>query len=212
MNKQQIFNFERNEIRTIEINKEPYFVGKDVAEILGYANPRKALADHVDGEDKDGVTIRDSIGRNQKMTAINESGLYSLILSSKMPNVKKFKRWITNEVLPSIRKNGMYMTDEKAYDVVTNPNSLADLLQQASDQLKQKDLVIQELKPKALFADSVSASHTSILVGELAKLLKQNGLDMGQNKLFAWLRDHGYLIRRKGTDYNMPTQRAMEQG
>ncbi|WP_423366617.1 phage antirepressor [Melissococcus plutonius] len=210
MNKQQIFNFERNEIRTIEINKEPYFVGKDVAEILGYANPRKALADHVDGEDKDGVTIRDSIGRNQKMTAINESGLYSLILSSKMPNVKKFKRWITNEVLPSIRKNGMYMTDEKAYDVVTNPNSLADLLQQASDQLKQKDLVIQELKPKALFADSVSASHTSILVGELAKLLKQNGLDMGQNKLFAWLRDHGYLIRRKGTDYNMPTQRAME--
>ncbi|MGK9295923.1 BRO family protein, partial [Melissococcus plutonius] len=176
MNKQQIFNFERNEIRTIEINKEPYFVGKDVAEILGYANPRKALADHVDGEDKDGVTIRDSIGRNQKMTAINESGLYSLILSSKMPNVKKFKRWITNEVLPSIRKNGMYMTDEKAYDVVTNPNSLADLLQQASDQLKQKDLVIQELKPKALFADSVSASHTSILVGELAKLLKQNGL------------------------------------
>ncbi|MCV2506046.1 phage antirepressor, partial [Melissococcus plutonius] len=178
---------------------------------LGYSNTRDVLAKRVDEEDK-GVAICDTLGGTQELVIINESGLYALILSSKMPNAKKFKRWVTSEVLPSIRKNGMYMTDQKAYDVVTNPNSLADLLQQASDQLKQKDLTIQELKPKALFADSVSASHTSILVGELAKLLKQNGLDMGQNKLFTWLRDHGYLIRRKGTDYNMPTQRAMEQG
>ncbi len=211
MNTPQIFNFEQNEVRTILLNDEPYFVGRDVAKVLGYSNTRDVLAKRVDEEDK-GVAICDTLGGTQELVIINESGLYALILSSKMPNAKKFKRWVTSEVLPSIRKNGMYMTDQKAYDVVTNPNSLADLLQQASDQLKQKDLTIQELKPKALFADSVSASHTSILVGELAKLLKQNGLDMGQNKLFTWLRDHGYLIRRKGTDYNMPTQRAMEQG
>ncbi|WP_423253654.1 phage antirepressor [Melissococcus plutonius] len=211
MNTPQIFNFEQNEVRTILVNDEPFFVGKDVAKILGYSNTAKAIRDHVDIEDK--LTERIVLsGQKREVNVINESGLYSLILSSKMPNAKKFKRWVTSEVLPSIRKNGMYMTDEKAYDVVTNPNSLADLLQQASDQLKQKDLVIQELKPKAIFADSVSASHTSILIGELAKLLKQNGLDMGQNKLFAWLRDKGYLIRRKGTDYNMPTQRSMEQG
>ncbi|WP_423360700.1 phage antirepressor, partial [Melissococcus plutonius] len=217
MNGSQIFNFEKNKVRTTEINGEPYFVGKDIAKILGYANIHDALTNHVDNDDR-GVANYDTLGGKQTMTVINESGLYSLIFGAakqgKNKQVKakaqKFKHWVTNEVLPSIRKNGAYMTDEKAYDVVTNPNSLADLLQQASDQLKQKDLVIQELKPKALFADSVSASHTSILVGELAKLLKQNGLDMGQNKLFAWLRDHGYLIRRKGTDYNMPTQRAME--
>ncbi|BAK21873.1 phage repressor protein/antirepressor Ant [Melissococcus plutonius] len=209
MNELQIFNFEQNEVRTILVNDEPYFIGKDVAKILGYERTDNAVRKHVEDEDRLMHQISAS-GQNRNMIFINESGLYSLILSSKMPNAKKFKRWVTSEVLPSIRKNGMYMTDQKAYDVVTNPNSLADLLQQASDQLKQKDLTIQELKPKALFADSVSASHTSILVGELAKLLKQNGVDMGQNKLFAWLRDNGYLIRRKGTDYNMPTQRSME--
>ncbi|MGK9479727.1 phage antirepressor, partial [Melissococcus plutonius] len=209
MNTPQIFNFEQNEVRTILLNDEPYFVGRDVAEILGYKNGSRDINRHVDDEDRQNYQ-NGTFESPRGLTIINESGLYSLILGSKLQTAKKFKHWVTSEVLPSIRKNGMYMTDEKAYNVVTNPNSLADLLQQASDQLKQKDLVIQELKPKALFADSVSASHTSILVGELAKLLKQNGLDMGQNKLFAWLRDHGYLIRRKGTDYNMPTQRAME--
>ncbi|MGK9305115.1 phage antirepressor KilAC domain-containing protein, partial [Melissococcus plutonius] len=160
--------------------------------------------------------VNNYLGKNSPIVAkgdfIPEPMVYKLAFKANNKNAEKFQDWLATEVLPSIRKNGMYMTDAKAYDVVTNPNSLADLLQQASDQLKQKDLVIQELKPKAIFADSVSASHTSILVGELAKLLKQNGLDMGQNKLFAWLRDKGYLIKRKGTDYNMPTQRAMEQG
>ncbi|MCV2505677.1 phage antirepressor [Melissococcus plutonius] len=211
MNTPQIFNFEQNEVRTVLLNDKPYFVGRDVAKVLGYSNTRDVLAKRVDEEDR-GVAICDTLGGTQELVVINESGLYSLILSSRMPNAKKFKRWVTSEVLPSIRKNGIYMTDEKAYDVVTNPNSLADLLQQASDQLKQKDLVIQELKPKAIFADSVSASHTSILVGELAKIINQNGLDIGQNKLFDWLRDKGYLIKRKGTDYNMPTQRSMEMG
>ena len=210
MNNLQLFDFEGNEVRTLKIDDEPYFVGKDVANILGYSNTRKALQDHVDLEDKkDGVTIRDSIGRNQKPTVINESGLYSLILSSKMPNAKKFKRWVTSEVLPTIRKHGVYMTDEKAFDVVHNKNGLADLLQQAADQLKQKDIQIEEMKPKAMLADAITASETSILVGEMAKILKKNGVNTGQNRFFKWLRANGYLIKRKGTDYNMPTQKSM---
>ena len=206
----QLFAFEGNEVRTLKIDDEPYFVGKDVANILGYSNTRKALQDHVDLEDKkDGVTIRDSIGRNQKPTVINESGLYSLILSSKMPNAKRFKRWVTSEVLPTIRKHGAYMTDEKAFDIVHNKNGLADLLQQAADQLKQKDIQIEEMKPKAMLADAITASETSILVGEMAKILKKNGVNTGQNRFFKWLRENGYLIKRKGTDYNMPTQKSM---
>lgn len=206
----QLFAFEGNEVRTLKIDDEPYFVGKDVANILGYSNTRKALQDHVDLEDKkDGVTIRDSIGRNQKPTVINESGLYSLILSSKMPNAKKFKHWVTSEVLPAIRKHGAYMTDQKAFDVVHNKNGLADLLQQAADQLKQKDIQIEEMKPKAMLADAITASETSILVGEMAKILKKNGVNTGQNRFFKWLRENGYLIKRKGTDYNMPTQKSM---
>lgn len=206
----QLFTFEGNEVRTLKFDDEPYFVGKDVANILGYSNTRKALQDHVDLEDKkDGVTIRDSIGRNQKSTVINESGLYSLILSSKMPNAKRFKRWVTSEVLPAIRKHGAYMTDQKAFDVVHNKNGLADLLQQAADQLKQKDIQIEEMKPKAMLADAITASETSILVGEMAKILKKNGVNTGQNRFFKWLRENGYLIKRKGTDYNMPTQKSM---
>ena len=130
-NNLKLFAFEGNQVRTLEIKNEPQFIGKDFAEILGYSNTRKALQDHVDLEDKkDGVTIRDSIGRNQKPTVINESGLYSLILSSKMPNAKRFKHWVTSEVLPAIRKHGAYMTDRKAYDITHDKSgtALADLL------------------------------------------------------------------------------------
>ena len=213
MNEIKIFNNpEFGEIRTTMIDDEPYFVGKDVADVLGYSNGRKALIDHVDEEDKtDGVTIRDSIGRDQNPVLINESGLYSLILSSKLPTAKKFKRWVTSEVLPTIRKNGMYMTDEKAFDVLSGNCSLADILQQAAEQLRQKDIEITRMKPKELFADAVATSHTSILVGELAKILKQNGVDIGQNRLFTWLRSNGFLIK-SGSSRNMPTQMAMELG
>ena len=126
-----------------------------------------------------------------------------------MPNAKKFKHWVTSEVLPTIRKHGAYMTDEKAFDVVHNKNGLADLLQQAADQLKQKDIQIEKMKPKAMLADAITASETSILVGEMAKILKKNGINTGQNRFFKWLRTNGYLIKRKGTDYNMPTQKSM---
>ena len=179
--------------------------------MLGYSNSRKAIADHVDSEDK-GVTKCYTLGGTQQIAIINESGLYSLILSSKLPDAKKFKRWVTSEVLPTIRKHGAYMTDAKAAAIVTDKGSLADLLQQAAEQLKRKDIQIEQMKPKALFADAVSTSDTPILVGELAKILHQNGVSMGQNRMFRWLRDNGYLISRKGSDYNMPTQRAMELG
>lgn len=211
MNKLELFNFRTQQVRTVLIENDPWFVGKDIATILGYAKTADAVRKHIDKEDK-GVFILETPGGKQPVTIINESGLYSLILSSKMPDAKVFKRWVTSEVLPTIRKHGAYMTDEKAFDVVHNKTGLADLLQQAADQLKQKDIEIAEMKPKALFADSVATSHTTILIGELAKILRGNGIDIGANRLFAWMREHGYLINRKGSDWNMPTQKSMDLG
>lgn len=195
-------------VRTLTINEEPYFVGKDVAEILGYSNTRDALQKHVDDEDKNSVAIRDGITRgNPNQTVINESGLYSLILSSKLPSAKKFKRWVTSEVLPALRKTGQYQVKE-----LSGQELMAKALIEAQSVLAAKDKQIEQMKPKVVFADAVATSHTSILVGELAKILKQNGIEMGQKRLFAWLREKGYLIKRQGTDYNMPTQKAMDLG
>lgn len=212
----QIFkNPEFGEIRTIEKDGEPWFVGKDVAAALGYERPTKAILDHVDDEDKDEVPIQDSIGRSQNTPIINESGLYSLVLSSKLPGAKQFKRWITSEVIPSIRKHGAYMTPDKLEEVLLKPDTLIQLVQNLkAEQEKRRALEVkmEEQKPKVLFAESVEAAKTSILIGELAKLLKQNGINIGQNRLFKWLRNNGYLIRRQGSDYNIPTQRAMEMG
>lgn len=209
MNDLKIFeNKEFGEIRTVVKDGEPWFVGKDVAEILGYSNPRKAVIDHVDEEDKmDGVTIRDSIGRKQIPVLINESGLYSLILSSKQPNAKKFKKWVTSEVLPSIRKNGGYIAGQ---ETMSDDELMARALQVAQNKILERDKQIETMKPKAIFADAVAASHTSILIGDLAKLISQNGVNIGQKRLFKWLRDNGYLIKREGSDRNMPTQRSME--
>lgn len=207
----QIFNFNNKEIRTLAIEGEPYFVGKDVADILGYQNGSRDINRHVDEEDRHKAMIFDGNQYKETIT-INESGLYSLILSSKLPKAKEFKHWVTHEVLPAIRKHGAYMTDAKAAAIVTDKGSLADLLQQAAEQLKRKDIQIEQMKPKALFADSVAASDTTILIGELAKIIRGNGVDIGANRLFRWLREHGYLISRKGSDYNMPTQKSMELG
>ncbi|WP_317300795.1 phage antirepressor KilAC domain-containing protein [Allobaculum stercoricanis] len=215
MNELQIFNFKGNEVRTLTIDGEPYFVGKEVAEILGYSNTRDALLNHVDNDDKRIIQRSQNTTLeipNRGLTVINESGVYSLVFGSKLEKAKEFKHWVTAEVLPAIRKHGAYLTDKKAYEITHNPNSLADLLIQAGEQLRKKDLVIQEMQPKALFADAVATSKTSILIGDLAKILKQNGVNIGQKRLFEWLRDHGYLVKRNGSDYNMPTQRAMELG
>lgn len=214
MNDIQVFNNpEFGEIRTVEINNEPWFVGKDVADILGYSNPRDAISKHVDDEDK-GVANCDTLGGRQTLSIINESGLYSLVLSSKLPTAKKFKRWVTSEVLPSIRKHGAYMTPETLEKMVLTPDfgiRLLTELKAEQDKRKALEATVEEQKPHVLFSNAVSASKTTILIGALAKLLKQNGIDIGQNRLFEWLRRHGYLVKH-GDSRNMPTQRAMEMG
>lgn len=199
-------NPEFGSIRTVVKDSEPWFVGKDVAIALGYEKPTDAARKHVDPEDR-GISKMETPSGLQTMTIINESGLYSLILSSKLPTAKKFKHWVTSEVLPSIRKTGGYISGQES---MSDSELMAKALLVAQRQIEQRDARIAEMQPKALFADSVCTSKSSILVGELAKIIKQNGVDMGQNRLFEWLRSNGYLIRRKGTDYNMPTQRAME--
>lgn len=207
MNEVQLFNFESHEVRSLLLNNEPWFVGKDVAEALGYSKARNAIATHIDSEDKKDAPIQGTLGGVQEMTVINESGLYSLVLSSKLPSAKKFKRWVTSEVLPALRKTGQYQVKE-----LSGQELMAKALIEAQSVLAAKDKQIEAMKPKVVFADAVATSHTSILVGELAKILKQNGIEMGQKRLFAWLREKGYLIKRQGTDYNMPTQKAMDLG
>ena len=180
MNEIKVFdNPEFGKVRTMEINGEPYFVGKDVAIILGYAKPENALTTHVDGDDtlKQGVT--DNLGRAQNTTLINESGLYSLILSSKLPKAKEFKHWVTSEVLPSIRKHGAYAVDELHNDPEFSIKTFT-ALKEERERSKRLSEQIEADKPKVIFADSVSAAKSSILIGDLAKILKQNGVDIGQ--------------------------------
>lgn len=213
-NKMTLFtNEELGNVRALEIDGEPWFVGKDVAEVLGYSNPRKAMIDHVDTEDK-GVTKCDTLGGAQEMAIINESGLYSLILSSKLPKAKEFKRWVTAEVLPAIRKTGGYVNDTKQFvdyyfaDCNTYGREAIALM------LNETKRMANQLKaqaPKVLFAEAVESSKTSIPVGDLAKIIKQNGVDIGQNRLFSWLRMNDYLIK-SGDRKNMPTQKSMDLG
>lgn len=204
MNELQVFNnHEFGEVRTTVIDGEPWFVGADVATALGYSNVRDAIAKHVDNEDKNTVAIRDGIQGNPNKTVINESGIYSLVFGSKLPTAKKFKRWVTSDVLPAIRKTGGYHIPQ------TPAEQMAQGLLAAQKLLAEKDKRIEEMRPKEIFADAVTASETSILVGGLAKLIKQQGIDIGQKRLFAWMRENGFLIKH-GTEKNMPTQRAMD--
>lgn len=207
MSNLQTFSFNNQPVRTVQLNNQPYFNLKDVCEVLDIKNHK----DVVSRLNPKGVDTTDTLtnGGMQKMTYINESNLYKTIFQSRKEDAEQFTEWVTSEVLPAIRKNGAYLTDEKAYDITHNPQSLADLLLQAGEQLKQKEIIIQEMKPKVLFADAVATADTSILIGDLAKLIKQNGHDIGQKRLFEWLRSHDYLIKG-GNSKNMPTQRSME--
>ena len=211
MNELKVFqNSEFGTLRGVEIDGESWLVGKDVAERLGYSNPQKAIRDHVDDEDR---TVNESFTVNGTMGAlINESGLYSLVLGSKLPNAKKFKRWVTSEVLPAIRKHGGYLTAEKVEEALLNPDVLIRLATELKDEREARRALeskVAEDAPKVLFAQAVEQAENSILVGDLAKLIKQNGTDIGQKRLFERLRAEGYLGTR-GENYNMPTQRAME--
>lgn len=201
------FRFENTEVRVVEQDGQPWFVGKDVAKILGYKNPQKAIRDHVDKEDR---TVNESFTVNgTQPILVNESGLYALILSSKMPNARQFKHWVTSEVLPSIRKHGGYMNgQENMTPEELTLKAITWLQSKINEQQKQLDMQA----PKVLFADSVATAKTSILVGELAKILTNNGYKTGQNRLFKQLRDTGYLSSRKGAQWNMPTQKSIDQG
>ena len=213
MNDLQIFkNTEFGEIRTMTIDNEPWFVGKDVASILGYVDTSDALKKHVDTEDKLTRRFADS-GQNREMYVINESGLYSLILSSKLPKAKEFKRWVTSEVLPAIRKHGAYMTEQTLEQALTSPDFLIKLATELkTERAKRAELEAEnaDMKPHAILGKAITTANTSILIGDFAKILRQNGVNIGAKRLFQWLREHGYLIRRKGSDWNMPTQKSME--
>ena len=209
MNDLQIFeNSEFGAIRTVTVNDEPMFCLADVCkalEITHVTDVKKRLK-------KDGVgtaEVTDSIGRTQRATFVNESNLYKTIFQSRKESAEKFTDWVTSEVLPSIRKNGGYIAGQEN---MSDDELMAKALMVAQNKIAERDKQIERMKPKEIFADAVSASHTSILVGDLAKLLKQNGIDIGQKRLFEWLRNNGYLIKRKGSDWNMPTQKSMEMG
>ncbi|MDK2790627.1 MAG: anti-repressor protein [Methanothermococcus sp.] len=201
-------NEEFGEVRTVVKDNEIWFVAKDVCDILDIRNTTQA----VNRLDSDERTIF-NIGRQGNTNFINEYGLYGLILSSKKKEAKNFKRWIKHEVLPSIRKHGAYMTEQTIEKALTSPDFLIQLATQLKEE-KEKRLEIEselkQAKPKILFADSVSTSESTILIRDLAKLLKQNGVNIGEKRLFAWLRENGYLIKQKGQDYNSPTQKAMD--
>lgn len=209
MQNQNIKVFENEQfgkIRVVEKNNEPWFIAKDVCKALGLAQVSRAIQ-KLDEDEVTNSKVIDSIGREQKVNAISEAGMYSLVLVSRKPEAKAFKRWVTHEVLPAIHRTGGYMV-AKADETPEETMARAVLI--AQDTINRQKQQIADMQPKALFADAVAASHTSILVGELAKLLKQNGVEIGQNRLFRWLRENGYLMKT-GSSYNMPTQRSMEQ-
>ena len=202
-------NSEFGQIRTVNMDGEPWFVGKDVAAALGYSNTRDAIFTHVMDEDKNTVAISDGKRGNPNQTVINESGLYALIFGSKLESAKRVKHWVTSEVLPSIRRNGGYIKNQEN---LTPEQIVANALIVAQNIINDKNKQIEEMKPHAILGQAITTANTSILIGDLAKILKQNGVDMGAQRLFRWMREKGYLIKRKGTDWNLPTQRSMEMG
>lgn len=212
MNELEIFTFNSNEVKTTLINNEPYFNLKDICDILEIKN----ISDCKGRLNKKGVVTADTLtnGGIQKSNFINEANLYKVIFQSRKPQAEAFTDWVTSEVLPSIRKHGAYATSETIESIISNPDNGIKLLQALkAEQDKNKALEVEntELKPKALFADAVASSKNSILIGELAKIIKAKGYDIGQNKLFTWMRENGYLMKT-GEAYNQPTQKSMELG
>lgn len=210
MEEMKIFeNEEFGAIRTVEIDGDVWFVAKDISDKLGYAETSNMMK-RIDREDFISSKLE---GMNMRSILINESGLYSAILGSKLESAKRFKRWVTSEVLPTIRKHGAYMTDITIEKMVENPDLLIELatkLKQEKEERKRLEKQVEEERPHAILGRAITTAKTSILIGDLAKILNQNGVDVGAKRLFEWLRENGYLIKRKGTDWNMPTQRSMD--
>ncbi len=200
-------------IRTLERNGETWFVAKDIADNLDYQNGSQTVNRHVSTEDMTKAMVFDGT-KNKETILINESGVYSLILSSKLPKAKEFKHWVTSEVLPSIRKHGAYMTEGTLEKALTSPDFLIRLATELKTEKEKRAAAERQIeadRPKVVFADAVEASDGSILIGVLAKILKQNGIEIGQNRLFSWLRENGYLMKQ-GASKNLPTQYAKERG
>ena len=209
----RIFNYNSVEVRTIQKDGEPWFVLRDVCNVLGLGTPAR-VAERLDPDEVSQTHITDSMGRQQETTIINESGLYNVILRSDKPEAKPFRKWVTSEVLPTIRRHGMYATPDTVEKMLADPDTTIKLLETIKQERAARlalEAKAEADKPKVLFADAVSASHTSILVGDLAKLLRQNGVEIGQNRLFSFLREKGYLCSQ-GERYNLPTQRSMDRG
>ena len=219
MNEIKVFeNAQLGAVRTVMVDGEPWFVTADVCKCLELGNSGMALT-RLDDDEKMTINLTDSHsgqrGGAQYCTAVNEPGLYALVLGSRKPEAAAFKRWITHDVIPDIRKHGLYATPETVEAMLGDPDTMIAVLTEYKRERAERIRLTEQAKqdaPKVLFADSVTASDTTILIGELAKLLKQNGYPSGQNRLFETMRKEGYLISRKGTDYNSPTQRSMELG
>lgn len=210
----QVFNNPAfGNIRVAGTEANPQFCLTDVCKALKLS--AKGVNQRLGDEVISNYPITDKLGREQQALFVNEDGLYDVILDSRKAEARQFRKWITSEVLPTIRKHGAYMTDDALQKAIQNPDFLILLATELKNE-KQKRLVaekkIQETRPQVIFADAVTASSDSILVGELAKLIKQNGVDTGQRRLFKWLRGHGYLCKKTGECFNEPTQYSMELG
>ena len=209
----KIFNYKNNEVRTTIKDGEIWWVLKDVCQILGITNHKDIIL-KLEPDEK-GVEKIDSLGGTQKTTIINEAGLYKTIFRSNKLEAKKFMHWVSHEVLPSIRKHGAYITSAKMEELMNDPDTWVKLIRTLQQERREKELLqnkIEKDKPKVIFSDAVSASDCHILIGEMAKILKGNGIEIGQNRLFERLRKDGFLIRRKGSDKNIPTQKSMNLG
>lgn len=213
-NEIQRFEFKGESLRALtNMAGEPWFVLKDCMSILDLGNPTETVK-MFDDDEFSTTEVIDSIGRRQQAYIISEPGLYRLVMRSRKPEAKEFQRWVTHEVLPSIRRHGAYMTESTLEKAVTEPDFLIRLATQIKQERAEKEKAqaqVERMRPKALFADAVETSKTSILVGDLAKVLKGNGVDIGGTRLFAWLRDNGWLMKT-GSSRNMPTQKSMELG
>lgn len=227
-------NGEFSKVRIFEIENEVWFIGKDICNYFGDTNHNRTLA-RVDATDKRYIEIEDALGRKQKAIAVNESGMYSILFTmqpqkanndgvadaypievqERIDKLKRFKHWVTSEVLPSIRKHGAYMTENTLEQALTNPDFLIQLaikLKEEQEARKKLEEQAERDKPHTILGRAITTANTSILVGDLAKLAKQNGVNTGAKRMFEWMRENGYLIKRKGTDWNLPTQRSMEMG
>ena len=217
MNGSEIKIFENEEfgqVRTIEESDKILFCGSDIAKALGYTNPQKAIKDHCRCITNRSVPHPQSINKTIDMLFITEGDIYRLVVKSKLPSAEKFESWVFDEVIPSIRKHGAYMTPETLQAAILNPDTMIQLcqaLKEEQEKRKALEVKVEEDKPKVQFAEAVDSSPSSILVGTLAKLITQNGVKIGQNKLYEWMRQNGYLISQ-GSRHNEPTQKAMELG